>query len=515
MTKDEFVKDMVSAGYTRDEINRMIVSGKEFDESEKNAFIKKAMLKQGYSSASADKMVNQSRRPIKSGTSNFGSNDDVFGYSFPLVTFIAEDDEDGYEYDYAIETAKDLADEMDIPQYDDYSEPYLCHEPFMIQIKNGYYKGIYIKIREGTDEEDVYKSDEYGSYYDGGRPFTDEEMKKFEDNMNAYLNKLCSDYGWQKLGVAARFNNGETWYNKIENSRKTVKSVSRKVNSAVEQRYGDHGYNSVYNQFGAIFDYDWFAETNNEDKEYLMDEFLQDFHDWLIANGENVDEYAGYNFDVEYEFQKYLEDKPCPEIIEIFELINEWLEKEYDYATSADYLGDLYRYSAGATDIEFYANSDDIKSNAEELFNEQRYTEKDITHGFKSADDLVNAAIECVEQGDVEDVDEYDAGSYGYHKLNTEGDYFETGSCFLGNGEVEYQLPCPVPIDEKYFGYADVEGPQVTYKGDNIYTSPTMMFIYGIPWNKVEEKGRELGLIGGDFKGNESSNEDEDDIPRF
>ena len=445
MIKDEFVKEMVLSGYTRDEINRMIGSGKEFDESEKNAFIKKAMQKQGYSSASADKMVNQSRRPIKSSRNM-----------------------------EAVAVAESISG-----------------------VEKAYDKGseILVYLEDKGNNAEAEK-------------ILDNLIKTLEDEYDNYDFKGSIEYHGGSYVIVLE-------PELFSSRRKSVKSVSRKVNSAVEQHYGDHGYNSVYNQFGSIFDYDWFAETNNEDKEYLMDEFLQDFHDWLVANGENVDEYAGYNFDVEYEFEKYLEDKPCPEIIEIFELINEWLEKENSFATSADYLGGLYRYSAGAADIEFYANSDDIKFNAEELFKEQRYTEKDITHGFKSADDLVKAVMECVDQGDVEDVDEYDAGSYGYHKLNTEGDYFETGSCFLGNGEETYDLPCPVPIDEKYFGYANVAGPWVTYKGDLIYTSSTMMFIYGIPWSKVEEKGHELGLIGGDFKGNESSNEDEDDIPRF
>ena len=182
----------------------------------------------------------QSKRAIKSGTSNFGSNDDVFGYQFPLVTYVAEnyyyDEEtdseteerdyeaDDWEYRDALDEAKDLADEMDIPQYDDYSEPYLCHEPFMIKFRDGYYEGLWIEVKEGTDEEDIYNTNEYGSYYDGGRPFTDEEMNKFADKLNEYFNKLCSDYGWQKLGVTARFSNGETMYHKIDNSRESVTS---------------------------------------------------------------------------------------------------------------------------------------------------------------------------------------------------------------------------------------------------------------------------------------------------
>lgn len=183
------------------------------------------------------KMKIQSKRLIKSGTSNFGSNDDIFGYSFPLVTYVAENyyydeetdseteerdyDADDWEYRDAIEDAKALADEMNIPQYDDYSEPYLCYEPFMIKFRDGYYEGLWIEVKEGTDETN-YDSD--GEYTGEWVPFTEEQMNKYADKLNEYFNKLCSDYGWQKLGVTARFSNGETMYHKIDNSRKPVTS---------------------------------------------------------------------------------------------------------------------------------------------------------------------------------------------------------------------------------------------------------------------------------------------------
>ena len=182
----------------------------------------------------------KSGRYIKSGTSNFGSNDNVFGYSFPLVTYIAENymydeetdseteerdyDADDWEYEDAIDNAKALADEMNIPQYDDYSEPYLCYEPFMIKFRDGYYEGLWIEVKEGTDETPYDENGEYQGDFDW-KPFTEEQMNKYADKLNEYFNKLCSDYGWMKLGVSARFSNGETWYNRIDNSRKAIKSA--------------------------------------------------------------------------------------------------------------------------------------------------------------------------------------------------------------------------------------------------------------------------------------------------
>lgn len=240
------------------------------------------------SASRRNNMKIQSKRAIKSGASNFGSNDDVFGYSFPLVTYIAENyyydeetdseteerdyDADDWEYRDAIDAAKDLADEMDIPQYDDYSEPYLCHEPFMIKFRDGYYEGLWIEVKEGTDEEDIYNTNEYGSYYDGGRQFTEEQMNQYADKLNEYFNKLCEDYGWQKLGVSARFSNGETWYSKIDNSRKPVKS-KKSIKSGMS-------YQQVLDEFTAggkpwddywSMQYDWTAFVDGLERDDLVD----------------------------------------------------------------------------------------------------------------------------------------------------------------------------------------------------------------------------------------------------
>lgn len=169
------------------------------------------------------KMKIQSKRLIKSGTSNFGSNDNVYGYDFPLVTYVAENyvydeendvdtderdyDLDSLEYRDEIDNATDLAAEMDIPLYDDYRDPDYA-PPFCIKFRDGYYEGIWIEIKEGGNTEDL----------------SDAEFDNFATKINTYLDTLVKDYGWQKLGVTARFSNGETMYHKIDNSRKSVTS---------------------------------------------------------------------------------------------------------------------------------------------------------------------------------------------------------------------------------------------------------------------------------------------------
>ena len=166
----------------------------------------------------------QSKHLIKSGTSNFGSNDNVYGYSFPLVAFIAESyvydeendtetDERDYDldnmlYEEAIEDAKNLAAEMDVPLWEDYRDPDYA-PAFCVSFESGYYEGIWVKIEEGGDTM-VY-NEETGDYDD----MPEAEFDKLADKINDYLKKLVTDYGWDALGVSARFSNGETWYNKV------------------------------------------------------------------------------------------------------------------------------------------------------------------------------------------------------------------------------------------------------------------------------------------------------------
>ena len=302
-----------------------------------------------------------------------------------------------------------------------------------------------------------------------------------------------------------------------------------KVRTIVKSELGpyDPAYNNIRNalETAGIFDVDWFAETGNEDKEHYYDEFIEEFADWLETQDELVtklNEYRNQPFDVEYYFGQYMQDDDAIHdgIAGCYNAVFDWVQGEEDFAASEEYLDGLYRVDANATDIEFYANQYDIDDNARRIF---QYAEND-KHGFKSAKDMIEAVNKCVDDGLVQDVDQYNAGGMGYHSpVDGSEDYFETGCCFVGNGEVEWQMQTDVPYSEKN-DYADelIDCRSVyryfAIRGDCIYTTSDMLYVYGIPWADVEEAGRELGLLG---EGNGNSQEppvydaDDETIPMF
>lgn len=276
-----------------------------------------------------------------------------------------------------------------------------------------------------------------------------------------------------------------------------------------------------------IFDESWFDEANREEDYHYYEEFLEQFANWMSEQDDvvaDLNEYRNKPFDAEYYFQQYMEDPEADHsgIEGCYNAVYDWIEKEDEFVSSADYLDSIWRYDANATDIEFYANEYDIKENAQNIFHEQLYTSEDVTHGFKSAEDMVQAVMKAIDDGHLEDVDQYDAGGYGYLAApdGTES-YFETGSCWLGNSEEEWQLPTAVPYSEKN-DYADNVDSRSVYRwftisgnGQYLYSISTRMYIYGVPWQYVEEAGRELGLLGGDNAPAENTEENSDDIPRF
>ena len=306
-----------------------------------------------------------------------------------------------------------------------------------------------------------------------------------------------------------------------------------KVRTIVKSELGpyDPAYNNIRNalETAGIFDVDWFAETGNEDKEHYYDEFIEEFADWLETQDELVtklNEYRNQPFDVEYYFVQYMQDDDAIHdgIAGCYNAVFDWVQGEEDFAASEEYLDEQYRYDAGATDIEFYANQYDIEENAKRIFKEQNYTQEDITHGFSSAADMAEAVMKAVDDGHLEDVDQYDAGGMGYHApVDGTEDYFETGSCFLGNGEIEWQMQTSIPYSEKN-DYADelIDCRSVyryfAVRGDCIYTTSDRMYIYGVPWADVEEAGRELGLLNGEAVNKDEPpvyNADDESIPMF
>lgn len=274
-----------------------------------------------------------------------------------------------------------------------------------------------------------------------------------------------------------------------------------------------------------IFDESWFDEANREEDYHYYEEFLEQFANWMSEQDDvvaDLNEYRNKPFDAEYYFQQYMEDPEADHsgIEGCYNAVFDWVDDQEEFASSTDYLDSMWRYDAHATDIEFYASESDIKENAENIFHEQSYTSENVTHGFKSTEDMVQAVMKAIDDGHLEDVDQYDAGGYGYHAApdGTES-YFETGSCWLGNSEEEWQLPTDIPYSEKN-DYADTVDSRSVYRwftinGDCIYTTSTMMYIYGVPWQYVEEAGRELGLLGGNNAPAENTEENTDDIPRF
>ena len=195
--------------------------------------------------------TNMKGKYIKSGTSNFVSNDG----DFPLVVYIAEtyrvDDETGeetderdydaeqWEYDDAYDSAKDLADEMNIPLskegYRRSLDGGYYNMPYSVGITSGYYEGIQIQIEDNlyfdpeeiaNDEgllDDFEYAEDQADYDRVVKEVEERVTNEWETRINEYLNKLCSDYGWMKLGVSARFSNGETWYSKIDSAKKNKK----------------------------------------------------------------------------------------------------------------------------------------------------------------------------------------------------------------------------------------------------------------------------------------------------
>ena len=133
----------------------------------------------------------------------------------------------------------------------------------------------------------------------------------------------------------------------------------------------DPAYMNIRNalETAGIFDVDWFAETGNEDKEHYYDEFIDEFADWLETQDELVtklNEYRNQPFDVEYYFGEYMQDNDAIHdgIAGCYNAVFDWVQGEEDFAASEEYLDGMYRFDAGATDIEFYASQYDIDENA-------------------------------------------------------------------------------------------------------------------------------------------------------
>lgn len=95
---------------------------------------------------------------------------------------------------------------------------------YKISIKSGYYDGLqlYVQLNNTADYAGFTENGlEYGDnestrdYFDLCRSAAIRKFEAEQRKINRELAKIGRAYGMDKLGVYARFSNGETWYSKI------------------------------------------------------------------------------------------------------------------------------------------------------------------------------------------------------------------------------------------------------------------------------------------------------------
>lgn len=85
---------------------------------------------------------------------------------------------------------------------------------FKARLEAGYYEGVQMIFDEEYNPEEM---DNEETRYQFGlcRSVAIRKYHAEINKINRIIDKLCKDYLWSKYEVAARFSNGETWYNKI------------------------------------------------------------------------------------------------------------------------------------------------------------------------------------------------------------------------------------------------------------------------------------------------------------
>ena len=146
-------------------------------------------------------------------TCNFILQDGVPLYAFDDAVFY---NPDTGEYDYIADAdfTHDVADALDAVNLElsgvgDGVETYIS-----IELRSGYYSGYQLYVRgldrlEETAEEIAeyvdYTPDEAAALLDG-----------YMDHTRAALADVAAAYGFDQYKVYARFDNGETWYSRVE-----------------------------------------------------------------------------------------------------------------------------------------------------------------------------------------------------------------------------------------------------------------------------------------------------------
>ena len=95
---------------------------------------------------------------------------------------------------------------------------------FEISVKSGYYDGLqlYVDLTQDADSAGFTESgpeyldnDDAHYYFDMCRSKCIRAYEAEKRRVNKILAKIGAAYGMDKLGIFARFSNGETWYTKI------------------------------------------------------------------------------------------------------------------------------------------------------------------------------------------------------------------------------------------------------------------------------------------------------------
>lgn len=123
------------------------------------------------------------------------------------------------------------------PEYDYYGAQEFCDELenrcqeenknlrfFKISVKSGYYNGLQLYVELSRDANNAgftdggptyLENDDAHYYFDMCRSKCIRAYESEKRRVNKILAKIGADYDMDKLGIVARFSNGETWYTKI------------------------------------------------------------------------------------------------------------------------------------------------------------------------------------------------------------------------------------------------------------------------------------------------------------
>lgn len=96
---------------------------------------------------------------------------------------------------------------------------------FKISVKNGYYDGLQLFVELTQDAgnagftergPEYLENDDAHCYFDMCRSKCIRAYESEKRKINKILAKIGTTYGMDRLGIFARFSNGETWYCKLE-----------------------------------------------------------------------------------------------------------------------------------------------------------------------------------------------------------------------------------------------------------------------------------------------------------